>query len=63
MLRVVATVFPIEEYTNWLSNTKWSALKPHIWVTGYGLSRSYSGINIYIDTYIHVLAIHEKKRL
>jgi hypothetical protein len=47
-LRVGETVFPREERTNWLSNTKGSDLKTPIQVTSYSL---------YLGIYLHMHAI------
>jgi hypothetical protein len=55
-------VLPREEHTNWLSNTKWSALKPHpssSMQTEQGIVR-----NEYVYRYISMRAItiNERKR-
>lgn len=42
-----------------LSNTKWSALKTHIQVTLYRLSRLYVGIDINISIYIDLKLISD----
>lgn len=47
-LRVEETVFPREDRTNWLSNTKGSDLKTPIQVTSYSL---------YLGIYLHMHAI------
>ena len=41
VLKAEEIVSPTEEYSNWLSNAKWSALKTQIQVTLYGLSGLY----------------------
>lgn len=51
MLNTGETVFPREEYSNWLPNTEWFVLKMHIYVSLYRLNRSYLGIRIYIFVY------------
>jgi hypothetical protein len=49
-----AIVFYKEEHPNWISNTKWSALKAlYIQVTLYELSKSYLYSSEHTHTYIH----------
>lgn len=43
-------VFSREEHNNWLSNTKWAALKTCIRVTLFRLRRLYLGIYTYIHS-------------
>lgn len=59
MLKAEETVYPREEHTTWLFNTKWSALKTHIQVTLYRLSRLYVGIDINISIYIDLKLISD----
>ena len=40
--------FPREEHNNWLSNTKWSALKIHIHVTLYRLVMFYPYVCVFM---------------
>lgn len=48
MLRVGETAFLMDEHTNWLSDTKWSALKTYIGVTLCRLRGYIWGIYVYI---------------
>ena len=45
--RARKAVLTREDHTNWLSSTKWSALKIYIQVIVYGLNRFYLGAYIY----------------
>jgi hypothetical protein len=49
-------VFPRED-TNWLSNTKWSALRTYLKVTLYRLSMLYLGIYVHICVYMYNICI------
>lgn len=53
-------IFPRKESTNWLSSTKWLALKTRIHVILFRLRILYLGIHMYI--HMHVTAMNEKKR-
>lgn len=51
MPRAGETVVPMEEHTNWLSNTKWSVMKTYIQGTLYRLRRlckEYTCIYMYL---------------
>jgi hypothetical protein len=55
--------FSGEEYTDWLSSTKWSTLKLYMSVTLYRLRRLYVGMYIYIiylsiSIWMHIIAIN-----
>jgi hypothetical protein len=60
MLRVGEIVFPREEHTNWLSNTKWSVLKPYIYMSNMQTEQVIYR-NIYVYTYMHATIIGEKR--
>lgn len=66
MLRVGERVFPREKHTNWLSNTKLSALKTYMQITLYrrvGCIYILSNVHVHmhIDMYIYARTIKEKQ--
>lgn len=53
MLTVGDTLFPGEEHTNWLSNTKWLALETSIQAI-YRLNMLYLGLKIHPCVHVHI---------